>query len=316
MSGDKAVFVTGGTGYIGTEVIRTLVNERPDLRVLAIARSESSAERLRALGATSVLGDLTQPGAWQDSLRESDYLIHAAQPPVDFSKRLSRAMGERYAAQRNAMDGQLLAAVDPQRCARVVHCAGNSYYGRTGTTPRDETMTPDPIGFGDFIADSIRRYETAANNGLDVVTVFPSAVYGDGAWLAEFVLDPLRRGKRLVKIAGGGVLISPMYVKDVARAIVHMLGVDAAELDEVGRRVFLVDGNPVTYEDVHAEAAKLLGADLAYFNVPGFMFRLLAGPLVHSYMTSHTVYSDARLRALGFEPRYPTLRDGLTDLLA
>lgn len=311
----RTVFVTGGTGYIGTEVVRALARERPDLHLVAIARSESSARRLRELGADPVLGDLTKPGKWQESLRSSNYVIHAAQPPVDFSKRLSRAHGERYQAQRGAMVEQLIAALDPRPSVRVIHCAGNSYYGRTDSTPRDETMTPDPIGFGAYIRDSIERFEAAAERGLDVVTVFPAAVYGDGAWLKEFVLKPLGQGKRLAKIGGGGALISPMYVKDVARAMVHMLDVQADELDQIGRRVFLVDGHPVTYEELHEEAARLLDAKLRYFNVPGFMFRLMAGPIVHSYMTSHTVYSNTRLRALGFEPRYPTIREGLRDLL-
>jgi hypothetical protein len=45
------------------------------------------------------------------------------------------------------------------------------------------------------------------------------------------------------------------------------------------------------------------------------MFRLMAGPVVHSYTTNHTAYRNDRLKEIGFEPRYPTFREGLADLL-
>ena len=50
------IFVTGGSGFLGSRMIRTLVAQ--EHQVFALARSTSSAERVRTLGATPVMGVL------------------------------------------------------------------------------------------------------------------------------------------------------------------------------------------------------------------------------------------------------------------
>ena len=110
------------------------------------------------------------------------------------------------------------------------------------------------------------------------------------------MLEPLRAGKRLLKVGAGGVRISPMYVEDVARATVFLLSVPGSSHDEVGRELFLVDDEPTMHEDLHAEAGRLLATPIRYLRVPSFLFRWMAGPIVHSYMTSHTVYRNDRLQ--------------------
>lgn len=51
------VFVTGATGYIGGAVARRLLDEGH--KVIGLARSSSSTDRLTAMGATPQSGDLT-----------------------------------------------------------------------------------------------------------------------------------------------------------------------------------------------------------------------------------------------------------------
>ena len=50
------IFVTGGSGFLGSRMIRTIVNQGHE--VFALARSTSSGERISALGATPITGDL------------------------------------------------------------------------------------------------------------------------------------------------------------------------------------------------------------------------------------------------------------------
>jgi uncharacterized protein YbjT (DUF2867 family) len=53
------VFVLGGTGAIGSPIVRALVRRCHD--VLALARSEASAARLCEGGATPIAGDIAEP---------------------------------------------------------------------------------------------------------------------------------------------------------------------------------------------------------------------------------------------------------------
>jgi len=68
------VLVTGGTGAVGTGIVRALV--RNQLKVLGLARSEQSAEKLRALGAEPVPGELAKLD-WHAAVSRSDAVVHA-----------------------------------------------------------------------------------------------------------------------------------------------------------------------------------------------------------------------------------------------
>jgi nucleoside-diphosphate-sugar epimerase len=68
------ILVTGGSGFVGAHMIPKLVESGHN--VLALARSASSDEKLRALGAMPIRGDLETPDKL--SLPPIDAVVHAA----------------------------------------------------------------------------------------------------------------------------------------------------------------------------------------------------------------------------------------------
>ena len=70
------VFLTGGTGYIGSAVLDALV--RAGHQVDALVRNSQSAADVQARGAHPVLGDLLDPVSWRNGAAASDGVIHAA----------------------------------------------------------------------------------------------------------------------------------------------------------------------------------------------------------------------------------------------
>lgn len=76
------VFVTGGTGFIGSAVIQELLKSGHS--ILALARSEQSASALTAAGVTVHRGDLTDPSSLQTGAAQCDGVIHLAMV-IDFS---------------------------------------------------------------------------------------------------------------------------------------------------------------------------------------------------------------------------------------
>ena len=70
------VFLTGGTGYVGSAVLESLV--RGGHHVDALVRNSEGAAKVQARGAQPVLGDLMQPASWRAAAAAADGSIHAA----------------------------------------------------------------------------------------------------------------------------------------------------------------------------------------------------------------------------------------------
>lgn len=79
MSVNKRVFVTGGSGFVGRNLISRLVAERRPDEIRALARSESSKSAVLKAGATSVIeGDLNSLDALTRGMEGCDVVYHIA----------------------------------------------------------------------------------------------------------------------------------------------------------------------------------------------------------------------------------------------
>src|SRR4051812_18056202 len=70
------VFVTGASGHIGLPVVRELV--AAGHRVVGLARSEASAEKVAAAGGEVLRADLDDLDALRDAAKKADGVIHLA----------------------------------------------------------------------------------------------------------------------------------------------------------------------------------------------------------------------------------------------
>src|SRR5512140_2610944 len=89
----KTAFVTGGTGFIGSRLTALLV--RRGVEVRALARSQAGMEKVKALGAVPVQGDVTDPQSMKEAMRGCDVVFHVA---------AMYEVGTRYAPQMEAVN--------------------------------------------------------------------------------------------------------------------------------------------------------------------------------------------------------------------
>jgi NAD dependent epimerase/dehydratase family enzyme len=91
--------------------------------------------------------------------------------------------------------------------------------------------------------------------------------------------------------------------------------VHLAERGKVGGRYFLVNTEPIRMDEFGERFARLANRPLRVWRVPAAARRLVVGPVLSDSLKADAVFSNARLRGLGFHFRYPTLEEGLEQVL-
>lgn len=192
----------GGTGCIGSAVVRELVARGHE--VIALARSPSSAAALQRFGASALRGDIREPAAWLECLPEVEGVIHAA---TDFAD----DMGE---VDTRLLD-RLLPVLARMRRPRFVYTGGCWLYGPTGTSPATETSRFDPLPAFSWMVPNLQRVLKA--EGLGGLVVHPAMVYDRGGGVfSSFVEHALRGGP--VPVVGGVDVHWPLvHADDLAR---------------------------------------------------------------------------------------------------
>ena len=173
----RSVFVTGGSGLIGSALVKRLL-ERGDA-VVGLARSDASAEKLRTLGAEPVRGDLLDEASLTVAMAGCDLVFHVAGVNV-------LCPTDRPALFRANVEGVrlLVRAASRAGVERVVHTSSAATLGEeSGTVGREDSPHR-----GWYLSDYERsktegeRVALAASteHDIDVVCVNPSSVQGPG----------------------------------------------------------------------------------------------------------------------------------------
>ncbi|GGI98300.1 dihydroflavonol-4-reductase [Alicyclobacillus cellulosilyticus] len=170
--------VTGGSGFIGFHVVRTLLSAGHSVRVLV--RSREAARRLEPLGVEVVMGDLATGEGIGTAVAGCDAVFHVA---AHYS--LDRRDGPRMYAVNVEGTRRVLAAVRRAGGPRMVYTSSTATIGlRADGGPADESRFVDPAS----VRSAYKRSKILAENlvldacreGMDIVIVNPSAPVGWG----------------------------------------------------------------------------------------------------------------------------------------
>lgn len=195
----RRIFVLGGTGSIGAAVVAELV--RRGHQVTGLARSEASAQRLSAMGAQSIAGDIAAPAGWVERLPPVDAVVHAA---ADFASDMG-------AVETRLLDALLPALGGMQPKPRFVYTGGCWLYGGTGDRVADETTPFDPLPEFAWMVPNLDR--VLASEDVDGVVVHPAMVYaGQDGVFRRFAGDA--RAGRPIRVVGGPAVRWPLVHRD------------------------------------------------------------------------------------------------------
>jgi nucleoside-diphosphate-sugar epimerase len=293
--------VTGASGFIGQTLCAQLRERGHNLS--ALVRRAGSEPR----GTRGVVADLTDEGRLEEALKEEEpeCVVHlAAEIASQRSERKVREVNVQGTA-RLLKRCRALAGTDPGAGPRIVFASTVVTGDAHGALLSEEMELPVETAYGRSKQEGERL---VWESGLPAVVVRPSHVYGPGGWYAHELIARLRQPGRLAVIGNGRNLWDVVHVDDVASALV--LAVERAKTGEV---YHVVDDEPIAFYDFMALTAEALGVGRPR-RVPAAVARLIAGGPAVAAATRSARSSNAKLkRELGWEPRYPTAREGVAD---
>ncbi|MGA2321874.1 MAG: NAD(P)-dependent oxidoreductase [Solirubrobacteraceae bacterium] len=298
------VFVTGASGFIGSVLCAQLLKGGHD--VAALVRhpgSEPGGTRARA-------GELSEGPRLAEILASErpDCVVHLAAEIA--SQRSARKIREvNVEGTARLLDAcRAAGGTDPGAGPRLVFCSTVVTGEAGGALLTEEAPLPVQTPYG---RSKLEGERLVHESGLPAVVIRPSHVYGPGGWYANELLPLLRRPGRFAVIGGGENLWDVVHVDDVARAIVL-----AGESAAAGTVYHVVDDQPITYYDFMALSARAIGVG-APRRIPAVLARMLAGSNAVDAVVRSARSSNARIkRELGWQPRFPTAREGVADAVA
>jgi uncharacterized protein YbjT (DUF2867 family) len=243
------ILLTGGTGFIGSRIVRALRVE--DRAVRALVRDQADAGRLQALGCETVVGDMTDPTSLRAAVEGCDTVIHLVAilqgKPSEFDRVMTQGTRD------------LVAAAQEAGVRRFVLMSA--------------------LGFDDQTKDLVPYYrakwqmeQDVKASGLEHVIFRPSFVFGPGAGALE-QFKKIAKLAPVTPIVGPGTQrIQPIWVDDVAAYYAA-----AVDKPEAANRTFELGGpDVVTWNEFWARLKRAQGLHRPSLHIPFAVMRAQA----------------------------------------
>ncbi len=266
------VFLTGGTGLIGSHIAERL-RRRGDT-VVALVRHTSDVRHLRDLGCDLVEGDVHDTaGVLASRMRGCAAVVHAA------ARVFTQGRREDFIRDNVAGAERVLHAAG-MSAPRVVHLSSVAVYAGLsvdGGLTEDRWLEAEPDRQAAYAA-SKHLSERAAwklhdEGTIRLTTVRPSVVYGERDRAATPIIMRVCRLPVLPLPGGGRALLPLVYAGNVARGVVSALDRDHA----VGRAYNLALDHPLTARELVDGVSGELGRRVRIVSVPAAPLNALAG---------------------------------------
>jgi len=305
------VFVAGGTGAIGRQLVPRLVAAGHEVH--GMTRSESKRSLLSELGAVPVVADALDPDQVAEAVGRArpDVIVHQLTAIGDVDTRhMERNFAPTNRLRTEGTDHLLSAgqAVGVRRFVAQSHIAS---YARTGAAVKSEEDPFDPSPARQMRAnlEAMRHLESAVLGArwTEGIVLRYGWFYGPGTSMSagSEQVETIRR-RKFPLVGDGGAVWSFIHVADAAEATV-------AAVEHGSRGVYnVVDDDPAPVAEWLPAIARELGAKQP-LRVPRLIGRLFAGEAGVVMMTELRGASNAKAkRELAWRPAHRSWRQGLT----
>jgi len=259
--------VTGGTGFVGSHIVRALVGVGHTVRVLR--RQNSPVELLEGLRVEHAIGDVMNTPSLEEAMEGCQWVFHVAAVADYWRSNRIKLYLVNVNGTINVLNAARQAGVQ-----RVIFTSSGAAVGfRDDEYPADESiqfnLPPQqfPYGHSKYLAEL--EVARAVADGQDVVTLNPSVVFGPGDLnqISGSIVLELARGNVPIYPSGGVTVID---VRDVAAA--HLA---AAERGRTGER-YLLGTIDISHKALGKLVAEIAGVPQAEIPIPAALTPIIS----------------------------------------
>lgn len=282
--------VTGATGLLGNNLVRTLANAGADVRVLARGKNR---RELEGVNVDVVEGDLDNVDALRRCFERADVVVHAAAAADIRYGRREEMAAINVGGTRNVVSAMPAGA-------RLVHVSSVDGLGlRTLGQPADEECAPKDSEGGVPYVDTKREADRVVRAwGGDHVIVHPCLLLGPWDWKPS-------SGRMILAIARGLGRFPPTGGNNFVHAQDVVDGTIAAASGERGR-AWILAGENLPYTEAWRRIAAIVGAPAPMLTLPPLVGTLAAAgmDLARAVGVPEGADVNAATTRMGFLPHY------------
>lgn len=242
------VFLTGGTGFVGSEVLRQLVSDGHSVR--ALVRKGSEDKLVRTDGVEIHPGDITDASSLVGGLEGCDAVIHLIGIIREFAGR-----GITFKKMHVAGTENVLEAAEEQGVRRYLHMSSN------GTRERSNTG---------YHRTKWQAEEAVRASNLEWTIFRPSLIFAPGSEFVHMLSEVIRRLPIVPVIGDGKYRMQPVALNEVASTFVKAL-----EMPETaGKTYHLGGGQSYSYNEILDLTSQAMGkGPVTKMHQPLFMIK-------------------------------------------
>ncbi|MEI6271771.1 MAG: complex I NDUFA9 subunit family protein [Chloroflexota bacterium] len=251
------VFVTGGTGFVGSHVVPSLIEAGHS--VVALVRTANAASALRQrvgvaeAGLTTRIGDVTDPATLASGLEGCQALVHLVALARDWN---------------NGKDLERVNAGGTVNLVAAATAAGVTRFVQLGALGVEERADLH------YANSKARAERVVRESSLDWTILKPSLIWGERDGFFNIVAALVKIPAPVVPVPGSGKSrFQPIWIGDVARTIVQVLG----DPSTIHHSYELGGPRYWTYAEITQEVARALGKRRAVVPMPVPLISLVAG---------------------------------------
>lgn len=297
------VFMTGGTGFVGTYLTKKLIAEGHQVTILTQPLGSAA---LKLSGLAYADGNPTIKGPWQDAVKEHDVIINLAGASI-FSRwtpeQKKILLESRIETTRNLVS----ALPDNAKNITFFSTSAVGYYG----FHEDEELTENMPAGNDFLARLAYEWEQEALHAQKkgarvVITRFGIVLGKNGGALGQMI--PLFKYFLGGPLGSGRQWFSWIHMDDLAEAFIFLL-----KHPKINGAVNLCSPQPVRNADLGKAIGKILHRP-SFMPAPGFMIKLILGEFGSVLLKGQRVI-PRRLLDAGFQFKYPNIEEALKGII-